>query len=291
MSRGAWGRPRRVQPKALLRHLQRHHHRHRRHQRPPVSARSIAARLAGRPAVRRRSNRMSYGRLRRRQLRHRHRPELRRRNSGRCSHRSRPQDNNHRNARNIASALGPAARPVVLRRSNRTSCGQLRRRCHHRLGPRHRSSARCNHHRSRHRDLRRSNSSARCSRRLGHRHSNSACNLRRARHRSNSACSRRRDRHLRVRVGPDSLRLARLQRGRHHSLAKSRTRKSSGLSNVKMKRAATWPPVCISSPAADQCINTFRNCHGSRLSMSSGNSPGRPVRGVQSVYVPMTGPR
>jgi len=104
MSRGAWGRPRRVQPKAQLRHRRQHrHHRHRRLQRPPVSARSIAitVRLAGRQPVRRRSNRMSYGRLRRRQPRHRHRPELRRRNSGRCS---RPQDNNHRNARNIAAA-------------------------------------------------------------------------------------------------------------------------------------------------------------------------------------------
>jgi len=33
----------------------------------------------------------------------------------------------------------------------------------------------------------------------------------------------------------------------------------------------------------DQCISTFLNCQGSRLSMSSGKRPGRPVRGVQSV--------
>ena len=34
---------------------------------------------------------------------------------------------------------------------------------------------------------------------------------------------------------------------------------------------------------AVQCINTFLNCQGSRLSMSSGKRPGRPVSGVQSV--------
>src|SRR5437016_2040391 len=37
--------------------------------------------------------------------------------------------------------------------------------------------------------------------------------------------------------------------------------------------------------------STFLNCHGSSRSKSSGNNPGRPASGVQSVYCPNTLPR
>jgi len=48
-----------------------------------------------------------------------------------------------------------------------------------------------------------------------------------------------------------------------------------------------WTPtwfglrLCVAGPRYE--TSTFRNCHGSFVSMSSGNSPGRPVSGVQSV--------
>ena len=118
------------------------------------------------------------------------------------------------------------------------------------------------------------------------------------RRRSNSACSRRhnpvhirRHRRHKVRVGPDSLHRGLLPRGRRPSRA--RRRKNSVCSKVRRENetgglVAARLRLFVS---AGQCISTLRNCHGSRLSMSSGKSPGRPVRGVQSVYVPMTGPR
>ena len=52
----------------------------------------------------------------------------------------------------------------------------------------------------------------------------------------------------------------------------------------KTKRAASLAARCtIVQSARVQWFSTFLNCHGSRLSMSSGNRPGRPVSGVQSV--------
>ena len=42
-------------------------------------------------------------------------------------------------------------------------------------------------------------------------------------------------------------------------------------------------PSRLAYPCVVQCSSTFLNCQASRLSMSSGKSPGRPVRGVQSV--------
>ena len=178
---------------------------------------------------------------------------LHRRSSGKCSHRSRQQDS-HRNATSGASALVRVARKVVSK--------VVRRRNSQTSCVRHRR--RCSHRRRLH--LR---SSGRCSRRR-------------------NPVRIRRHRRRKVRVGPDSRHRRRLlPRGRRPSRA--RRRKNSD--DAKMKRAALWPPVCICSRLAGQCISTLRNCHGSRLSMSSGKSPGRPVRGVQSVYVPMTGPR
>ena len=225
--------------------------------------------------VLRHNSRTSCGQLHRRCSNLR---RLRRRSSGKCSHHSRQRDS-HRNGTSGASALAQVARKVVRkvarqgvskvvrRRNSQTSCVRHRRRCSHRRSPHRRSSGRCSHHQVHHP----------------------------VRRRSNNACSRRRNpvrirRHRRrkVRVGPHSLHRRRLlPRGRRPSRA--RRRKNSD--DAKMKRAALWPPVCICSRLAGQCISTLRNCHGSRLSMSSGKSPGRPVRGVQSVYVPMTGPR
>ena len=47
-------------------------------------------------------------------------------------------------------------------------------------------------------------------------------------------------------------------------------------------------PINENARPAAACLDvhrtsTFLNCHGSRLSMSSGNRPGRPSSGVQSV--------
>src|SRR3984957_11574259 len=56
------------------------------------------------------------------------------------------------------------------------------------------------------------------------------------------------------------------------------------------------PPNSAASAVGDfppiyQMTRTFLNCHGSLLSMSSGNRRSRSVSGVQSVYAPSTSPQ
>ena len=57
------------------------------------------------------------------------------------------------------------------------------------------------------------------------------------------------------------------------------------LGGRRQRAAVRLPRRCY------QMTRTFLNCHGSLLSMSSGNSRSRSCSGVQSVYSPTTGPR
>ena len=50
----------------------------------------------------------------------------------------------------------------------------------------------------------------------------------------------------------------------------------SAVSRLTARPGMTWRGF-------DYLTSTFLNCHGSLVSMSSGNSPGRPVSGVHSV--------
>ena len=199
------------------------------------------------PAARRHNSRRSCGQSlhkgRRRHLRHLNRNRSR-------------DDHRHRQA--------------VRRSNSRRSCGQFR---HNRRRPRRhnrrRKSVACNR-------LRRSHNS-KCSRR----HSQGRCNRRRRCSRSRGRCSLRRSmfsRHLSN--GP--LRL------RSSSKSARRRNPAKSLPNLRgngstKKRAAAWAARHVWRPRVAQCSSTFLNCQASRLSMSSGKSPGRPVRGVQSV--------
>src|SRR5262249_39166913 len=114
---------------------------------------------------------------------------------------------------------------------------------------------------------------------------------RRQRRHCNGKCSRQRGRMRRLRRQPAPP--GRLPRSHRRNQARNRRRKSSGTEfNESQKdtgRPRGGPPVL--KVLTDQCIITFLNCQGSRLSMSSGKRPGRPVSGVQSVWVPTTGQR
>jgi len=58
-----------------------------------------------------------------------------------------------------------------------------------------------------------------------------------------------------------------------------------------MRGARSASPPSAGSTAPSYTTLTFLNCQGSASSRSSGNSFPRSVSGVQSVYLPTTGPR
>ena len=172
-------------------------------------------------------------------------------------------------ARNIPSGARP---PEVRRRNNRTSCGRSRHRRRHRRHLHRRSYGKCSHRRR--------------LRHHRHRNRNRCSHPRRLRRRNRDRCSHHRRR--RLHVVPHRLHQGRAlrRRSRLRSPANRRTRRNSGGElSAQTKRAAS--PAArgnfVQWTFAVQCVNTFLNCQGSRLSMSSGKRPGRPVSGVQSV--------
>ena len=199
-------------------------------------------------------------------------------------------------ARNVVTGSVRAGLRVVRLRNSRILCGRFRRsRHHHLLLHRHSHSGRCNHRHRLHRRRRRS--SGKCS----HRHhlrrsscnsSNGKCSHHHRHH--NGRCSRhqrrahqglRRVRVRLVRHHKDRPRRRR-RRNRHRSPVRSlpRRRNSAARSAQNGTGGLIGRPLHeMGSSARGQWFNTFLNCHGSRLSMSSGKRPGRPVSGVQSV--------
>jgi hypothetical protein len=192
-----------------------------------------------------------------------------RRSCGQSRHKGRRRHRRHLNRNR--SCEDHRHRRAVRRHSSRRSCGQFRR---NRRRPRHHNrrhkSVACSHRHSQGR-------CNRCRRCSLHR-SRGRCSLRRSRGRCNL---RRRSRFSRHRSnGP--LRLRSSKGARRRNPAKSLPNPSRGNGNTK-KRAAAPAARQIWRTRVAQCSSTFLNCQASRLSMSSGKSPGRPVRGVQSV--------
>ena len=200
---------------------------------------------------------------------------------------------------------------VVRLRNSRISCGRLHlRRPHHLLLHRHSHSGRCSHRHHLHRRSCNSSScnSNSCSCSCGssnsnsnssndrcshhHRHPKGRCSHRHRHH--NGRCSRhqrrahqglRRVRVRLVRHHKDRARRRR-RRNRHRSLVRSlpSRRNSAARSAQNGTGGLIGRPLHeMGSSSRGQWFNTFLNCHGSRLSMSSGKRPGRPVSGVQSV--------
>ena len=211
---------------------------------------------------------------------------------------------------------------VVRLRNSRISCGRLHlRRPHHLLLHRHSHSGRCSHRHHLHRrscnssscnsgscnssscnsgscnsgscNSSNSNSSndrcshhhrhpkGRCSHRHRHRHHNGRC----SRHQRRAHQGLRRVRVRLVRHHKDRARRRR-RRNRHRSLVRSlpSRRNSAARSAQNGTGGLIGRPLHeMGSSSRGQWFNTFLNCHGSRLSMSSGKRPGRPVSGVQSV--------
>jgi hypothetical protein len=201
--------------------------------------------------VRLRNSRISCGRFRLRPphhlLLHRHSHS----HSGRCSRRPRL----HRRSCNSSSCNNNNCSSSGCNSSscNNNSCSSSG--CNSSS-----SNGRCSHHHRR--------SNGRCSRRQRRAHQGlRRVRVRLVRHRKDPA--RRRRRRNRHRSPVRSL------PSRRNSAARSAQNRTGGLIGRPLHE--------MGSSSRGQWFNTFLNCHGSRLSMSSGKRPGRPVSGVQSV--------
>ena len=193
-----------------------------------------------------------------------------RRSCGRSRHKERRRHRRHLN-RN-SSCEGHRHHRAVPSHISRRSCGQFRRnrRRPQRHNRRHKSVACSRLRRSRNSKCSRHHSQGRCNRRR-------RCSL----HRSRGRCNLRRSRFSRHLSNGPRLRSSSSKSARHRNPAKSFPN-PRGNGSTK-KRAAASAARHVWRTRVAQCSSTFLNCQASRLSMSSGKSPGRPVRGVQSV--------